>query len=333
MQSTLLPPEFIQIQLSQVDLLTAMYPGDGEISMDEATKTSIRRLEAWCQNTCNDNEHGSQDVGRPFQDLDGIPEYLSLLLNLTIGSDTREETIEVHVDVPTQQPQNTPLKNSEPEQTWKIRLRQPGWLNRAQTAHINTIVAHECEEADVFSAIERLREQVANHLTTPSEHDPHTPSISTPKLPQPSLRPHPQPEQVRVWFYFPSLSTRSKRDDLVNSAPHYRLTGFVLAGKPGILCLEGTSRDVDDYMKYIKTESWGDIPSHQKKVSERYRETLGATGRDGGSGRVFADMQEITDQEWMGEKRGERGNRSDLRVLEGWLKEKGLEGVLQKVLM
>jgi hypothetical protein len=88
----------------------------------------------------------------------------------------------------------------------------------------------------------------------------------------------------RVWFWFPSLSTREKRKDLVNYAARWGLTGFVLAGmhhlmafrsstdtislptgKPGLLCLEGTARQAEDYMSAIKSESWGDIPSYQKK--------------------------------------------------------------------
>ena len=131
---------------------------------------------------------------------------------------------------------------------------------------------------------------------------------------------------VRVWFYFPSLSTREKRDDLVSMAPMYALTGFVLAGKPGVLCLEGASRDIDAYMKTIKTESWGDIPSYQKKVSERYREEGQAVG-----GRRFVGMQEITES--LGERRGERANRGDMKALEAWLKERGLGEAFEKVIM
>jgi hypothetical protein len=40
------------------------------------------------------------------------------------------------------------------------------------------------------------------------------------------------------------------------------------AGKPGLLCVEGDGREVDRYMSRIKSESWSDIPPHQKKVSE-----------------------------------------------------------------
>jgi hypothetical protein len=82
-------------------------------------------------------------------------------------------------------------------------------------------------------------------------------------------------DEVRVWFWLQSLSTKSKRDDIVNWAPEYHLTGFVLAGeylvsltssflltftpitgKPGILCLEGKSSSINNYMSEIKSVSW-----------------------------------------------------------------------------
>ena len=130
---------------------------------------------------------------------------------------------------------------------------------------------------------------------------------------------------VRAWFYFPSISTRAKRDDLINFAPTYGLTGFLMAGKPGILCLEGGSVAIDDFMKFIKTDSWGDIPSQHKKVSERYRQT------DADLVRVFGGMEEIT--ETVGERRGERANRSDMKALELWLVERGLGVAFGNVFM
>lgn len=42
---------------------------------------------------------------------------------------------------------------------------------------------------------------------------------------------------------------------------------MVFIGKPGLLCVEGDGGVVDAYMGRIKSESWSDIPSYQKKVS------------------------------------------------------------------
>jgi hypothetical protein len=107
-------------------------------------------------------------------------------------------------------------------------------------------------------------------------------------------------------------------------SPRYQLSGFLYAGKPGILCVEGGSQSIDDYMKFIKTESWGDIPAHHKKVSERYRETKDVE-------RAFEGMTEITDT--VGERRGQRANRGDMKAVEEWLVERGVGDAFAKVLM
>jgi hypothetical protein len=112
---------------------------------------------------------------------------------------------------------------------------------------------------------------------------------------------------------------------MVDWAPSYSLTGFVLAGKPGMLCLEGSGSNIDAYMNEIKTVSWGDIPSHQKKVSERYRETGDEVKR------AFEGMIEITDL--VGEKHGARQNRGDMAAIEAWLKGKGLGDMFESVIL
>lgn len=136
----------------------------------------------------------------------------------------------------------------------------------------------------------------------------------------------PPASEYRIWFWLISLSTPSKRRDLVTYARARGLTGFVLAGKPGLVCVEGASEVVDDYMADIKARSWSDIPSYQKKITERLRQQLGVG--DGGK-RAFATMDEITD---MIDQRGARGNRGDMKQVREYLEGKGLAEVFGKVI-
>jgi hypothetical protein len=184
-------------------------------------------------------------------------------------------------------------------------LRQPTWLDKASLATLSSSLSE-----DIFSALDTLRDQGTSLI--PTSTTPIASKVSTGPL-------------VRVWFYFPSLSTREKRQHMVDWAPSYSLTGFVLAGKPGMLCLEGSGSNIDAYMNEIKTVSWGDIPSHQKKVSERYRETGDEVKR------AFEGMIEITDL--VGEKHGARQNRGDMAAIEAWLKEKGLGDMFESVIL
>lgn len=278
-----LPADVVESQLSLIDLLTAMFPSPSELEISESTREWLSKLHDWCQ----------EQTEIPA----GIPSSLSLAVHLAVA---KGKSIQVNISI---------FFRSDSFQSTRLSsysLRQPEWMSKAEVASITAAMPSD----DVFVALEHIREEAMQILQKREA------------LNQPVATPSTEP-LVRVWFYFPSLSTRGKRDDLVNYAPDYSLTGFVLAGKPGILCLEGESTNIDSYMSFIKTESWGDIPSHQKKVSERFRETVDVQ-------RVFSKMEEITDS--VGERSGQRVNRGDMQALEAWLSARGLQEAFEKVI-
>lgn len=281
----MLPVEAVESQLSMIDLLIAMFPSPSELEISESTREGLGKLHAWCQDP----------KGIPPD----IPSSLSLAIHLAVA---KEKSIQVNILISFQS-ENLQSDGSLP---LSYSLRQPEWMSKAEVAGIATAMPSD----DVFAAFDFIKEETLNLLQKRETSTKTTGTLSTAPL-------------VRVWFYFPSLSTRGKRNDLVNYASDYSLTGFVLAGKPGVLCLEGQSTDIDAYMSFIKVNSWGDIPSHQKKVSERFRETSGIR-------RVFSDVQEITDS--LGERSGQRANRGDMQALEAWLAARGLQEAFEKVI-
>ena len=291
---SLLPKDLMEVQIGQVDLLLAMYSSDDAVSIDDVSSDVLAALRAWCES----------DEGKPPSVAESS---ISMMMNLRLD-DTDESDAYVQLDIV------VPLSYqgedlAEPPKV-KVRIRQPAWMSRADVSRLS----NEIPDEDMLTVIEHVKEAASQHLvntrqTSATDNPPTTADEAI----------------VRAWFYFPSISTRSKRDDLINHGPAYGLTGFLMAGKPGILCLEGGSRAIDDYMKFIKTESWGDIPSQHKKVSERYRETGPNVER------AFKNMQEITDS--IGERRGERANRNDMKALEAWLKENGVGDAFSKVLI
>lgn len=314
-----LPPEAMESQLSTVELIRAMYP-PAEDDADSSTQELITRVRDWCENP-------DAAVGSPR-----LPSSLDLTVTIPISVEDESQptpsllSIELNVVVPLTTTDGHDTEPPLPPPPVHYSLRQPPWMSRAEIAEL----AASMPPDDIFAAFDYLQE----HAPRPSSSQQQNGN----ELPQQQQQ-HPAVSKgplLRVWFYFPSLSTREKRKDLVSYAPRYHLTGFVLAGKPGVLCLEGTSRDVDGYMNAIKNESWGDIPSHQKKVSERFREeigdgSVGGDGTAGGGGRKFGDMTEITDA--LGERRGARKNRGDMAALEAYLKEKGVGDSFAKVVM
>ncbi|KAL4875743.1 ubiquitin-conjugating enzyme/RWD-like protein [Aspergillus karnatakaensis] len=287
----LLPPDLLQSQISTIDLLTAMFPSPGELDISPTTTETIEELRSWCE----DADLNASDP----------PQKIPSSISLAVNAPTNEEgkTIQFNVSIPLYSQPGS--ENTDEPPPISYTLRQPPWLSKAEVAKLSS----EMPSDDIFAAFEFIQDSALSFSEPQNPASTPTQSVDSAPL-------------VRVWFYFPSLSTRSKRDDMVNNAPYYSLTGFVLAGKPGVLCLEGVSRDIDSYMSFIKTHSWGDIPSHQKKVSERWREE--------DVSRVFTGMEEITDS--LGERGGQRANRGDMQALENWLSGKGLGEAFERVI-
>ncbi|KAH7025743.1 uncharacterized protein B0I36DRAFT_351714 [Microdochium trichocladiopsis] len=340
----MLPPELLEMQLAQIDLLMAMYPSAEELVVSDDTRRAIERI----RQVCSDGEAAGAAAAAAAAVTKDI--YLDLKLG-RLQTDGGGE-VELEITIPLgfdREHGSTSTSSSPPDEPPRVRtrMRQPAWASRAEAASINEGIPME---DDILGIIEYIREAAAEKYTesltsAAGDEDDKAQSSSSAAARSSttmtlgsttsySATTKDLEPLVRVWFYFPSISTRSKRDDLVRNAPAYGLTGFLLAGKPGLLCLEGGTRAVDEYMRFIKTESWGDIPAHHKKVSERYREESAGGGGGGGAavGRVFADMTEITDTVG-GERRGERANRGDMKAIEAWLTERGLGEAFTKVLI
>lgn len=289
-----LPRDLLEAQLSMVELIRAMYPTEAS---DSPTDEMVERLRSWCESSDPPGGGGALPSRFSFD--------MTIPLNAE-GSEALSPEIQISIAVPLTS--TGPDITEAPPLTYS--LRQPVWMSRAELAELGSGMP----AGDVLGAFDYIQENAPRYL--------HNSSQSGQEAPQPDKDAGPL---MRVWFYFPSLSTREKRKDLVSYTTAYDLTGFVLAGKPGVLCLEGSSGNIDGYMNAIKNESWGDIPSHQKKVSERFREECGPAGRK------FAGMSEITDD--LGARHGTRKNRGDMAALEAWLKEKGVGDSFSKVVM
>ena len=287
----LLPPELLELQVGQIDLLTAMYPED--ITLDDQAQRTLDSIRI----VVDDLESAAFTT----------PPAVSSTLKLSVAEEDSLEAQFVQLDLTAPFTYEGPQCPDEPP-NFRVRIQQPSWLSRAATSQLQDAVP---EGEDLLGTLEHIKEAAALAHTESLSSQAASTAVASDTGPL-----------VRVWFYFPSISTRSKRDDFIKFAPAYNLTGFLYAGKPGLLCVEGGSQSIDEYMRFIKTESWGDIPAHQKKVSERYRET---------AERVFSDMKEITDT--VGERRGQRQNRGDMKAVEEWLDERGLKEALTKVLM
>ncbi|ORX56807.1 hypothetical protein DM01DRAFT_1334366 [Hesseltinella vesiculosa] len=123
---------------------------------------------------------------------------------------------------------------------------------------------------------------------------------------------------IREWLWFPMIYTREKRGDIVDWAPRYGITGFLFAGKPGCLCLEGTEKNVASFINDIKTISWANIPAGHKKISTKWQQRFTCESlAELDSHRLFSNMQEL-----IFEASGKFKNHNDLAMLKKWMIER-----------
>ncbi|KAL0105375.1 hypothetical protein PUN28_016793 [Cardiocondyla obscurior] len=90
----------------------------------------------------------------------------------------------------------------------------------------------------------------------------------------------------RYWIYSHHIYSKFKRRDVANLAKVNSITGFCLAGKPGIICMEGSLEDCDYCWQKIKIMNWHKILI---KLMEKEEDC-----NDVDKMRKFLDFQEVT---------------------------------------
>lgn len=63
-------------------------------------------------------------------------------------------------------------------------------------------------------------------------------------------------EMERLWIYSHHLKSTQKRQDIIKLAKELDLSGFSKPGKPGIICVEGTKENTQEFWKIIRQWAW-----------------------------------------------------------------------------
>ena len=116
---------------------------------------------------------------------------------------------------------------------------------------------------------------------------------------------------ARAWVYFHHIYSTEKRQNLVKWAIEFDLSGFVMPGKPGIMCLEGDEMNIQEYMTRVKKLPW-------QKVQIKDITTIKSNNLN--ELRKFKSFEEMSFT-------NESSQSHDLGLLFNFLKEKELSNV------
>ena len=60
----------------------------------------------------------------------------------------------------------------------------------------------------------------------------------------------------RVWYYAHHIYSREKRTNMLQWSKEWCLTGFILPGKPGIICIEGLKKNCKEFNSRVRAMNW-----------------------------------------------------------------------------
>ncbi|XP_016967827.1 RWD domain-containing protein 2B [Drosophila biarmipes] len=241
-------------QLEELELLSSIYCGAGELEMLDAGVVA------------DFNEFLEEP--KPVTDLRSNLEYM---VKLSLPA---KQSVEVRVELPHLYPLleqarvsvHTPLLGKAREQRLKMDLEE--FQGERQ---------EEEPEPYIYQLLSWLQEHIEDLIKRPASEFAEQPAQEPQDIPPPASLPS---HLERMWIYSHHIKSTAKRQELIRQARQLQLTGFSRPGKPGIICVEGESDNVQEFWRTIKALRWQKIsvvrtePRQRKRGFEDFSEQL-----------------------------------------------------------
>lgn len=124
-------------------------------------------------------------------------------------------------------------------------------LSRAQQSQLQSDLSlhlsENCQgEVCVLSAVDWVKDNLHLYIT-PCSAPTRTDSTPTPEV------------FTRLWIYSHHIYNKTKRKNILEWSKQLDLTGFSMPGKPGIVCVEGSQAACEDFWARVKVLTWKKI--------------------------------------------------------------------------
>ncbi|XP_077984928.1 RWD domain-containing protein 2A-like [Glandiceps talaboti] len=255
-----LDSSFLELQLSEVEMLHSMYPKDGEFELDD--HLVIADVKDYIDGKVVD-----------------VPPRISFAVKVSPESDASagKEDFEIVCSLPHQYP------HTEPE----IFVRH-NFFSRQQQKQINDdlndfISSLERGDICITEAIQWVQDNGSKYISpTETLVSSQADGYAKPDIKHTTL--------TRLWIHSHHIRSKFKRRDLLDMAADMQLTGFCLPGKPGIICIEGYKEICEEFWHRVRRWTW-------KKISCKHREDTPIESDDGSKTlkdfRFFQTFEEI----------------------------------------
>lgn len=296
MDQLLIQAENLGKQLEELEMLQSIYPGRGEVVVDDHSVVSdARNFVAQCGDS-------------------GVILKLSYSVNVSCV----EVNFTAICDLPLNYPEESP----------DIFIRVDT-LHRSSQRQLNEdleefILQTERNEVCIFNALQWVQENIANYKDVNKE---------SPVIIQDEEKSKNDKEDqfCRLWILSHHIYSKFKRRDILDWAGEMHLTGFCLPGKPGIICVEGPTSDAEAYWNRLRRLTWKKIScKHREDYPFPDGKWKPQNLEEKRKGPCFQNFEELNFN-----ARGYGTGREyhmDLGMLQKYLEEKGLTGIFKMLL-
>ncbi|BFZ14745.1 hypothetical protein BsWGS_17784 [Bradybaena similaris] len=229
--------EGLELQLAEVDMLTSMFANPGEFTLDDPTALELVRA-----------------VVSGNLALEELESRLGFIIKVCVKCEDKSLTVELVCNLPHKYPFVKPQIVTRAPDISRERHKQ---LREDLNKEIDNM---ENGEIIVGMIVEWLRERLYTELQ-------HLESSQSLKGEQ-NMKALAQGRDTltRLWIYSHHIYSKTKRKEILDWGQELGLRGFCLPGKPGIICAEGTTCDVDEFWFRIRNLKWKRISIKEQEV-------------------------------------------------------------------
>ncbi|XP_051853288.1 RWD domain-containing protein 2A [Antechinus flavipes] len=238
--------ECLELQLLELEMLFSMFPNKGEVCLEDAN--SVRRVRSYLKNPNGPLPPRIGFVVMVYTDFEG--------------------DVELQVAFPHNYP-NAKLQLF--GRSYSLDRQQQLQLNKDLTAYITTF---DSGELCVCAAVQWIRDNSAPYFRKSK-------LFSEPVVKRKIVK----TMFHRMWIYSHQICRPELRKRILDSAKRQSLTGFFMTGKPGIICVEGTKEQCEEFWHTIRYPNW-------KHISCKHAETVQVEG-NGDELRIFKIFEEL----------------------------------------
>ncbi len=286
----------MQQQLNEIELLQSVYSMPGEFKIDDEDAFALAG--SFLNST-----------------TDSHPTTVSYTVHLTVNVDDSEDQYQIITDIFCR------AQNSYPIDYPEVYIRSESFSRTEQDRFNKDLIEYIKtdllpNEVCMYSIIEWVKQEVINYCAPPTNQLPTSGNdlITSDEDKQ---------KFCRMWLYMHHIYSKIKRRNILSLSKDYNLSGFCLPGKPGIVCIEGSVFNTNEFYGQLRRWNW-------KSITCRIRETATrdctVTSTSVELQRKFKGFQELSF-----DVHGPRGNHLDLGQFRQYMNEHGMEHVFKEL--